>query len=429
MSRTRLWLAAAVVVAAVIAVVLALRLRPPLVDVVTADEGPLVQTVLFSARVATPSRVDLGSTVTGRVAEVKVQAGQSVTRGSVLIQLETDEPEAALAQAVAGEIQARARLAGLLATVRPSAKAAIDQTEAAARATDAEWARVRALVGQGFLSESRLDDARRAADVARAQLAAAQAQALAVADGGADLRQAQAQLDLARATVQAAQARVAQTRVVAPADARVLQRLVEPGQIVQPGKALLNLALTGPVQIVALVDERYLQSLRPGQAATAVADAFPERRFAARLATLAPLVDAQRGTVEVKLDVEPPTPDFLREDLTLSVEVETARRERAVALPAAAVTPDTDGQSMVRVVRDGHIAQQAVTTGLRTLDAVEITAGLRAGDLVVADGSDKRPAGTAVRTSARAWRAQRDGAGPRGAPPDAGTSLGQSMGR
>jgi HlyD family secretion protein len=139
---------------------------------------------------------------------------------------------------------------------------------------------------------------------------AAQAQTQANAEAGTDLVQAQAQLALAQAATQAARARLAQATVLAPADARVLVREVEPGQIVQPGKALLSLALAGPTQLVAQVDERFLDQLQVGQKATVVADAFAGQRFAARVLSIAPAVDAQRGAIEVKFALEQHRPPF-----------------------------------------------------------------------------------------------------------------------
>lgn len=126
----------------------------------------------------------------------------------------------------------------------------------------------------------------------------------------------------------------------------MLVRQVEPGQIVQPGKALLSLALAGPTQLVAQVDERFLDQLRPGQDAAVVADAFPGQRFAARLLSLAPAVNAQRGAIEVKFELVGAVPDFLREDMTLSVEVQTGRRESALVLPQSALRPEGPGTAM-----------------------------------------------------------------------------------
>ena len=361
----------------------AATLRGPQVDALVVQSAPLVRTLQFSARVATLSRVDVGSTVTGRVAQVRVMEGTQVRQGDVLVQLESDELRAALAQAVAAERQAKARLEGLRSTGRTAAQAARAQADASLQAASASLARVQQLVAEGFYSPAQLDEARRAVDVARAQQLSAQAQLQANADAGTEVAQAQAQLALAQAATVAAQARLAQTTLVAPADARVLVREVEPGQIVQPGKALFSLALAGPTQLVAQVDERFLEQLQLGQPAWVVADAFAEQRFAARVLSIAPAVDAQRGAIEVKFSIEQ-APAFLREDMTLSVEVETARRERTLVLPQAALRGPAGGdQASVLVLQDGRAQVRNVRLGLRTLDAVEVLGGLKEGDTVL----------------------------------------------
>ena len=376
------WALGAVVLLAAVAMGAA-TLRGPQVDALVVQSAPLVRTLQFSARVATLSRVDVGSTVTGRVAQVRVMEGTQVRQGDVLVQLESDELRAALAQAVAAERQAKARLEGLRSTGRTAAQAARAQADASLQAASASLARVQQLVAEGFYSPAQLDEARRAVDVARAQQLGAQAQLQATADAGTEVAQAQAQLALAQAATVAAQARLAQTTLVAPADARVLVREVEPGQIVQPGKALLSLALAGPTQLVAQVDERFLEQLQLGQPAWVVADAFAAQRFAARVLSIAPAVDAQRGAIEVKFSIEQ-APAFLREDMTLSVEVETARRERTLVLPQAALRGPAGGdQASVLVLQDGRAQVRNVRLGLRTLDAVEVLGGLKESDTVL----------------------------------------------
>jgi HlyD family secretion protein len=158
---------------------------------------------------------------------------------------------------------------------------------------------------------------------------------------------------------------------------------VEPGQIVQPGKALLTLALAGPTQFKAQVDERFLQQLAIGQPGWVVADAYPGERLAARVSAIAPSIDPQRGAVEVTLTLAQPAPDFLREDMTLSVEVETARREQALTLPLSALRPAMAGQDEVLVLHEGRAQARQVRLGLRNLQAVEVTDGLAAGDTVL----------------------------------------------
>lgn len=378
--KTR-WIVIAVVLVLALAAIAALALRGPRTEAFLMQPGPLVRTLQFSARVATLSRVDVGSTLTGRVALVRVREGAQVKRGEVLIRLETDELRATLGQAEAAERQAEATLQ-------------------AARAT---LARAEQLVKQNFYSAAQLDEARRAVDVALAQQGAA------------------------RAAVTAARARLEQARIEAPADARVLSRQVEPGQIVQPGKALMSLALAGPTQLVAQVDERFLDQLQVGQRAMVVADAFADRRFAARVLSIAPVVDPQRGAIEVKFTLEQDPPAFLREDMTLSVEVETGRRERTLVLPLAALRKQTaDDRATVLVAHDGRAEERSVRLGLRTLDAAEVLEGLRAGDAVLLGRTLK--AGARVQPQAVAWQPG-TATLPGARAEDAGSAMTNAMGR
>ena len=177
--------------------------------------------------------------------------------------------------------------------------------------------------------------------------------------------------------------RLKEADITAPAKGRILLRAVEPGQIVQPGRALLTLALSGPLQLVAQVDERYLEQLAPGQPANVLADAYPAQAFKAKVLSIAPVVDPQRGAIEVKFSLQAPAPDFLREDMTVSVEVATARREQALVVPVGALRGDADAGQTVWVERDGRVEHRAVRLGLRTLAWAEVLDGLDEGAAVL----------------------------------------------
>jgi HlyD family secretion protein len=359
----------------------AVALRSSASDALLVQPGPLLRTLQFSARVATLSRVDVGSTLTGRVEQVRYREGAQVKRGEVLIRLETEELRAALGQAEATERQAEATLKVARATL----------------------ARAEQLVKQSFYSAAQLDEAQRAVDVAVAQQLAA------------------------RAATVAARARLGQARIEAPADARVLARMVEPGQIVQPGKALMSLALAGPTQLVAQVDERFLDQLQVGQQAMVVADAFPAERFAARVLSIAPVVDPQRGAIEVKFTLAQQPPAFLREDMTLSVEVETGRRENALVVPLTALrTQGVDNRATVLVAHEGRVQERSVRLGLRTLDAAEVVQGLAAGDAVLLARAPKP--GARVQPRAVSWQPSTT-ALPGTRAEDAGSAMTNAMGR
>lgn len=423
-------------------------LRAPLATAVQVQQQPLQRSLQFSARVASRSRVDVGATLTGRVLSVPVREGDTVQAGQPLLLLEETELQAALAQAEAGEQQAAARLAGLRSTGRSGVQATVVQAESVWQAARADAQRTRELVQSGFLSAAREDESQRTLQVARAQLDAARVQGRAVAESGTESAQAQAQLAAARAATQAARARLAQVRVTAPAAGQVLARQVEPGQIVQPGRALLTLALQGPLQLKALVDERYLQQLQPGQLATVRADAYADQAYTARVLKISPLVDAQRGAVEVTLQLESEPAEALqraqrtlREDMTLTVDVVTGRRDAALVLPLAAlrvpaataragvgVNVDT-ASAEVWVAQDGRVQARTVRTGLRNLQAVEVTGGLTAGEQVLVGAAPA--AGSRVRTqllAAPAGNVGGEGSAQRSAG-DAGAALSNAIGR
>jgi HlyD family secretion protein len=395
--------------------------RAPAVPAVKARIAPLVRTLQFSGRVATLSRVDIGSTVTGRVRQVAVIEGARVSQGDVLVRLENDELRGALDQAQANEAQARARLAGLRSTGRSATQAAQAQADSVLIAAIAELRRTQELVKRGFISQARLDEVQRSVSVAQAQQIGARAQSSAVSERGTEIAQAQAQVAVTEAATSSAQARLAQTELVAPANARVLSRLVEPGQIVQPGRALMSLALAGPLLLVAQVDERFLEQLQTGQAVAVLADAFPDQRFAAQVRSIAPLVDTQRGAIEVKFSVEQQPPAFLREDMTLSLEVETARRERALVVPVSALRANS---TELLIASSGRVEARKVRIGLRTLELAEVLDGLQADELVLIGAAPK--IGSRVRADTTAIL---PGPSSRATREDAGSAMSNAMGR
>jgi HlyD family secretion protein len=371
------------------AIVLWRVFMPTRVDATTLSHAvPLLRTLQFSARVKTPARVELGATLTARVARVRVKEGDIFAVGDPLIDLEADEPRAALLQAEANLQQARARLESQSALTLPTAEASLAQAAANLQAAELDLTRTQDLVARNFYSQQKLDEAQRAVDVARAQRNAARAQTQANGRFGAERANAQAQLEAARAALDAARAKLAQYTVRAPGAGRVLVRSVDPGQIVQAGKALLAVSVQGPRELQAQVDERFLGQLQPGQHARVLADAYPGRPFDAKVDRLAPSVDAQSGSVEVTLLVAQGAPDFLREDMTLSVEVLTGERRHARVLPLRALRVDAAAASStvsVLVAEDGRAVWRVIQLGLRTLSDVEVLAGLQDDDLVLLD--------------------------------------------
>src|SRR5690606_21066338 len=139
----------------------------------------------------------------------------------------------------------------------------------------------------------------------------------------------------AEARLSSARVALADASLRAPADGLVVRRLVDPGAVVAPGAPLLVFVADGATRLVVEPDESNLALLEVGQRALASADAFPDRAFPARLSWIAPAVDPARGTVEVRLEVPRP-PAYLRADMTVSVEIEVARVDDGLTVPASA---------------------------------------------------------------------------------------------
>jgi HlyD family secretion protein len=329
------------------------------------------------------------------VVRVPVEQGQAVAAGQSLIELDAAEAHALVRQAEAAVIQAESRLRQLRELQLPVASQSLRQAQANYANARAQFERNRKLFDSGFIGQSVLDESQRNLDVAQTQVDTARKQVDTARPQGSDYALAVAAREQANAGLQAARARLAYTRIVAPATGTLIARNVEHGDVVQPGKTLMVLAPAGETQIVVQIDERNIGKLRLGQPALASADAYPEKRFACEVAYINPGVDAQRGTVEVKLRVPEP-PQYLRQDMTVSVDIEVARSPGALALRADAVRDATGAAPWVLRVEGARAVRRNVELGLRGTGWVEIRSGLSAGDRVVPAGAPIQP-GTRLR--------------------------------
>ena len=370
------------------------------VEVLEVIKADLVQSVVASGRVVTPQRVSIGVEVTGRVGSIPVKEGQSVTRGQSLVALEDKDEQATLAQAAAAVAQAEAKVRQLREVGLPTAEQNVLQAEANVRQLRRVVERNKELQAKGFIGQAALDDSQRNLEVAESQLRSAQLQVQSNRPKGSEAALAYSALEQARANHSLALARLEQHNIRAPADGVLIGRNVEPGTIVQPGKELMVLAPSGETQLVVPVDEKNLAKLSLGQKALGSADAYAGQRFAAEVAYINPGVDAARGAVEVKLRV-PQAPAYLRQDMTVSVDIEVARRNGATVMATEALRDAAGDKPWVLAVRDGHAVQVFVKPGLRGDGRIEVLDGLAPGDLLIPPSNGLARAGQRVRAAVR----------------------------
>ncbi len=332
------------------------------------ETRPLVQRVVASGEVDSQSLAQVGSEITGVIAVRHVREGDAVKAGDLLLELRDDEQRARLREA-------EAALRQLIDSSRPQAQATLREAQNNLEQADRELQRRETLFERKLLASEALEQARRATLTARVVRDRARFAAAAVGEGGSEEQ-------VLRQRLEAARANLAKARIHAQVDGIVQTREVEPGDLVQPGRTLLTIARSGSSEILLPLDEKNLAPIELGQAARIIADAYPDRVLPARVSFIAPSVDTARGTIDVHLDLLEPA-DFLRQGMTVSVDIETGRREQALVLPNDALRARDGTRAQVLRANDGVVERVGVRLGMLGTALSEVSEGLAAGDLVL----------------------------------------------
>lgn len=270
----------------------------------------------------------------GMISSIRVEAGQYVKQGQVLAEIDSAVQRAQLQQL----------------------QAATQQAQADARLAQSELDRALALVDRGFISKADIDRKTATRDSAKARVAVAQAQ------------------------VREMQERLNRLAIRAPEAGLVLERKVEPGQIVSPGSgALYRIAAGGQMELRALIAEQDMPGLSVGQNAT-VTPVGSKNLYTGKLWLLEPVIDPQtrQGTARIAL----PQAGELRAGGFANVSIDGAQAQRP-RLPQSAILVDASGSYVLVVGADDVVKRVPVTTGTITKQGVVVTSGLTGTERVV----------------------------------------------
>ena len=358
-----------------------------------ARRGDLIETVVATGSVETPFRVDIASQITGTVVAVQVDEGQRVTQGQPLIALESAELAAFVVQAQGAVAQAQAQMRQLDELSLPTSRASLKEAQATLLNAEQTFGRTAKLAASGDATRVALEAAQKELDVARTQVRTALVQVATNRAGGSDYVTGETQLTQAQAALNTAKSRLGYAQISAPRAGVLITRNVEQSAVVQAGVALLGLAPDGPTQLQLAIDERNLSKLALQQKAIASADAYAGQKFAAVLSYINPSIDITRASVEVKLDVADP-PAYLRQDMTVSVDIEVGHSNNALVVPARSVHEALSATPWLMLVRNGRAVKQPVRLGVQGNTLTEILDGAADGDFVL-------PVNSAVLAGAR----------------------------
>jgi len=393
--RTKLWSHKWLCLAAILAIGIGgwegvRLLMGPVVPVDQVKRGQLIETVVATGNVETLFRVNISSQITGTVAGVQVDEGQRVTAGQTLISIESSELRANVVQAQGAVAEAEAHVRQLAELTLPTAHQSLKDARASLLNVQQTFDRTSQLIHTGYATRAALDAAQKDLNVAQTQARAAELVVYSSSRGGSDFVTAQSLLDQSRANLTTASSRLAYATISAPRAGVLITRAVEQGNVVQPGSTLLVLAPDGQTQLQLSIDERNLGKLVLGQKAIASADAYPDQKFSAAVSYINPSIDITRASVEVRLSVSDP-PSYLRQDMTVSVDIDVGQRDNALVLPGSSVHDALSASPWVLLVKGGRAVKQPVRVGLQGNIQTEILQGVSEGDLVIPAASSVVP--------------------------------------
>ncbi|MGF1623309.1 MAG: efflux RND transporter periplasmic adaptor subunit [Alphaproteobacteria bacterium] len=335
--------------------------------------GDLVVTVTATGTLQPRNQVDVGSEISGRLAEVLVDYNQPVTIGQALAMLDTEQLDAQV-------MRSEASLESARATVR--------EAEATLAEMRANASRMETLAQRNIASPQELDAARAAAARAEASVAIARAQ-----------------VSLAEASLEADMATQAKAVIRSPINGLVISRNIEPGQtVVASLQAPVLFTLAEDLRQMELhldVDEADIGQIEADQSARFSVDAYPNRRFDAELSQVryAPRTVQGVVTYEALLSVDNPEL-LLRPGMTATAEIATEHRREVLLIPngalrfapvdaeavAAAPVPDQPDQRVAWTLESTTPAPVLITIGITDGQWTEVTAGpIAAGTPLVID--------------------------------------------
>ena len=359
--------------------------RGPVLPALTVELMPLELRIVASGEVRYQSLARIGSEITGTVTARHVREGDRVSKGDLLIELNPEELQSRLAQA-------QTLLQQLRNVSRPQAQAALVEARDNLRQASREARRRETLAAKGVISAEQVEQAQRIELNAKTALTRAQLAADSLATNSTEERLLQQRID-------SAEAELAKTRIYAPFAGRVQTRNVEPGDLVQPSKILLEIArsdgldrdgrASDGLEVVVALDEKNFAPLQLKQPVQLIADAWPEQTVPGIVSFIAPAVDSGRGTIDVHISVladDSNERNSFLQGMTVSANIIAAERERTLVLPNDYLESNSTGQMQVFRWQDGAVSAVNVQLGLRNMTHSEIVSGLAEGDIVVQAG-------------------------------------------
>lgn len=319
-------------------------------EVTTIARQNLEQTIKVSGALKPSVQSQLSSQVSGRIDTVAVRPGDSVAKGDLLAQVDVENLTIQLAQQ----------------------KSTADATRAQLELARSQLARTRTLSERGLSSDSVLEQGQSNVDALAANLAAQEGQ------------------------IEAAEISLANATITAPFDGVVATRMVEPGQLVSTGAAILTLVDLARMEMQAIVPVGAGTRVKPGQRVYIKVDGIDGAQFEGVVDRINPVALEGTRALPVYVMIDNANQQ-LRGGMFATGQIVVAEREDGLAVPALALREDPGGTYVLKIA-DGQLVRQSVTSDQQWAGGrlAGITEGLVEGDVIVSASLPELRAGDAV---------------------------------
>jgi HlyD family secretion protein len=353
-----------------------------------AEKGDLAKSVVATGKIEPITKVEIKSKASGIVKKLYIEAGDHVKKGQVLAELDREEIQANVRAS-------EAQLSSSEANQR-AAEAEFKRSEVDAEGPDIPmlkraYERAVNMAKQGVVSQSNLDDAQKAYELAINKQNVARA---VLTVNRAKVAQATADVQRQRANLEQLREQLSYTTITAPIDGIVLSRDVEIGDAVSSilvlgssATLVMTLGDTQEVYVKGKVDESDIGKVYLGQAARIKVESFKDKTFTGKVTKISPMgVEKDNVTTfEVRVSINNPGGE-LKAAMTANAEIILEEHKNVLMVPEGAIIYDKDKKASVEIPdpkgKEGK-NKLAVQVGISNGAKTEITAGLNEGQQVV----------------------------------------------
>lgn len=326
----------------------------------------------------------------GRIISFPAAEGDTVSRGQLLVEIDSSESKTQLLKAQASMNEAQASLIEVKRSV-DSANAAVRTAEANKQLAETTFGRYKELFSRGSASAQEFDEAQSRLKVATSELDRAQANVQTIL---AKNKQINARIELAQADIASTKVLDGYSKVFAPVSGVIVRKFAELGATAVPGAPLLALEDNSQYRLEAAVEESRSKLVRLGSRVNVRIDALGGGEIMGTVIEVLPTSDAASRSSIVKIDL--PANPLLRTGLYGLARFPLAQKE-AITVPQASIVQRGQLTGVYVVGPEGAVHFRIVTTGKTSEGVVEILSGVAEGDEVASSDVDKLTDGTKVR--------------------------------